>query len=168
MKLYKNLCAVLVMAFFSAAHAAQVNFELTGYVDYAGFSNPYGLSAGDTISATGTFDDSVLSGGTGVISFADFGNDMIFSVGSMTYSDTNDIFGGADLFLFEGMFDGLFYSTGDGEFDSFIDSFVGDVYLSGYWDASSLSVTAVPVPAAVWLFGMGLLSLAGLARRKSA
>lgn len=31
---------------------------------------------------------------------------------------------------------------------------------------SSMEVSAVPVPAAVWLFGSGLLGLAGLARRK--
>ncbi len=37
-------------------------------------------------------------------------------------------------------------------------------------DLSHLSIyapTAVPVPAAVWLFGSGLLGLAGIARRKS-
>lgn len=32
--------------------------------------------------------------------------------------------------------------------------------------AYSMSVTAVPVPAAVWLFGSGLLGLIGMARRK--
>ena len=31
----------------------------------------------------------------------------------------------------------------------------------------SMSVTAVPVPAAVWLFGSGLIGLVGIARRKS-
>jgi len=31
----------------------------------------------------------------------------------------------------------------------------------------SLGVTAVPVPAAVWLFGSGLLGLVGVARRKA-
>jgi len=31
---------------------------------------------------------------------------------------------------------------------------------------TSIDVTAVPVPAAVWLFGSGLLGLAGIARRK--
>ncbi len=30
-----------------------------------------------------------------------------------------------------------------------------------------ITVTAVPVPAAVWLFGSGLLGLAGIARRKA-
>jgi len=44
------------------------------------------------------------------------------------------------------------------------------------WDLSaqsegstySLSVTTVPVTAAVWLFGSGLLGLVGIARRKAA
>jgi len=31
----------------------------------------------------------------------------------------------------------------------------------------SMHITAVPVPAAVWLFGSGLIGLAGIARRKS-
>jgi hypothetical protein len=30
-----------------------------------------------------------------------------------------------------------------------------------------MQVTAVPLPAAVWLLGSGLLGLAGVARRKS-
>jgi len=33
-----------------------------------------------------------------------------------------------------------------------------------YWD--DVNLTAVPVPAAVWLFGSGLLGLVGMARRK--
>ncbi len=32
----------------------------------------------------------------------------------------------------------------------------------------SLNISAVPVPAAVWLFGSGLLGLVGVARRKAA
>ena len=34
------------------------------------------------------------------------------------------------------------------------------------FDAASFEVTAVPVPAAVWLFGSGLLGLVGVARRR--
>jgi hypothetical protein len=37
-----------------------------------------------------------------------------------------------------------------------------------FWDDASLSVSAVPVPAAVWLFGSGLLGLVGVARRRKA
>ncbi len=36
------------------------------------------------------------------------------------------------------------------------------------WAVQSGDVSAVPVPAAVWLFGSGLLGLIGVARRKSA
>ena len=35
-----------------------------------------------------------------------------------------------------------------------------------YWDDVSLTTSAVPVPAAVWLFGSGLLGLVGVARRR--
>ncbi|MDH5570444.1 MAG: VPLPA-CTERM sorting domain-containing protein [Gammaproteobacteria bacterium] len=38
---------------------------------------------------------------------------------------------------------------------------------SSYAELGSLEVTAVPVPAAVWLFGTGLLGLVAVARRKS-
>jgi len=38
--------------------------------------------------------------------------------------------------------------------------------IEGYW--IDLSATAVPIPAAVWLFGSGLLGLIGIARRKAA
>lgn len=50
-------------------------------------------------------------------------------------------------------------------------------YVDGIFDAqlttflplfSVTEVTAVPVPAAVWLFGSGLLGLVGVARRKKA
>jgi hypothetical protein len=50
--------------------------------------------------------------------------------------------------------------------------------VSGTWDASVIfdgkavshvdAYGVVPVPAAVWLFGSGLLGLVGIARRKSA
>ena len=36
------------------------------------------------------------------------------------------------------------------------------------WVSTSASITPVPIPAAVWLFGSGLLGLIGVARRKKA
>ena len=38
--------------------------------------------------------------------------------------------------------------------------------VSGYWDLDAVDVQAVPVPAAVWLFGSGLTGLIGMAMRK--
>ena len=40
------------------------------------------------------------------------------------------------------------------------------VSLGEVWNTQILSVSAVPVPAAVWLFGSGLIGLIGFAKRK--
>jgi len=40
---------------------------------------------------------------------------------------------------------------------------------TGYWELNgTANVSAIPVPAAVWLFGSGLIGLAGIARRRKA
>jgi hypothetical protein len=44
----------------------------------------------------------------------------------------------------------------------------GCCYGAGYFETWNISVEAVPVPAAAWLFGSGLLGLAGVARRRMA
>jgi hypothetical protein len=51
-----------------------------------------------------------------------------------------------------------------GQFRLVFQSSHGDHILFG--DLTSLSVSAVPVPAAIYLFGSGLIALVGLARRK--
>ena len=42
----------------------------------------------------------------------------------------------------------------------------GSVNIAGSGDCSVTSVSAVPIPAAAWLFGSGILGLVGFARRK--
>ena len=42
----------------------------------------------------------------------------------------------------------------------------GSTNIAGSGDCSTAGISAVPVPAAVWLFGSGLIGFAGLARRK--
>ncbi len=56
-------------------------------------------------------------------------------------------------------------------FDSFINAHDGLNEYESIASASgnvTLSITAVPLPAAVWLFGSGLIGLIGVARRKKA
>lgn len=170
------LLAMSLLASSAIAQAALVNYELTGTVDeWADTPNDFGLNMGDTISATGTFDDSVLSGGTGVISFGSgSGNSMTLVAGSYTFTAADDVnypIGYPELLLNGGAFDGLNLSIAFGTFGTFdsldlwFDGFDdSDNLVSGIWTA--FQMTPVPVPAAVWLFGSGLLGLVGLARRK--
>ena len=68
--------------------------------------------------------------------------------------------------LNNGNFAALNYTSPLGDFVSINLSFASGTDLLGHWDATTFTV--VPVPAAVWLFGSGLLGLVGVARRKSA
>lgn len=169
--------AALALCAFGSANAALVNFTLTGYVDdWADSGNAFGVGLGDPIYASGTFDDSVLSSGSGTVSFGTgSGNSMAITVGSQTFSAADDVnfaTGFPQLSLLSGAFDGLnfyadfgsagyFASTG-GFFDGLDD---GYLLIAGAWDAASFSVSAVPVPAAAWLFASGLAGLIGFARR---
>lgn len=173
-------CTILVVSGLmletGVAQAALVNFSLTGDVDaWADSGNSYGLNMGDTISATGTFDDGVLTGGTGTVSFGSgSGNSLTLNVGSFTFTAVDDVnyaTGYPQMSLNAGAFDGLNVAISFGTSSSFdslntwFDAYDdGGNLVSGTW--TSFQMTPVPVPAAVWLFGSGLLGLAGVARRK--
>ena len=172
----KGLGAALLLALgLTQAHAQMVNFTLTGTVNntmqntWYYDKNVFGLSIGDTITATASFDDRLINaGGTSLIDFDAPGIEMIINVGNTTFTDDDDFSAGAWLYFYDGLFDGLSFNSDvwDKDFDSsnFCCDFNGDDF-DGTW--TSASVSAVPVPAAIWLFGSGLLGLAGMARRKA-
>ena len=178
-KISSTLFVLAMMFVTSNVNAALVNFEITGIADFwADSGNVWGLALDDQITATGTFDDNVLSGGTGTIDFSqDSGNSFTIAVGSITYFESDDSgYASLDLptiSLLSGSLDAFNFSTtldGNG-FDSFSNIFDG-LDLNGYgingtWN-STVTLSPVPVPAAVWLFGSGLIGLAGVARRKAA
>ena len=59
--------------------------------------------------------------------------------------------------------------TNTGTFDITWHSFITSppfLAQTGYWHLTGTGVTAVPVPAAAWLLGSGLISLVGVARRR--
>lgn len=178
--LLKNIAAlVLGCGLMTPAGAAQVDFELYGYVDTATVGNAFGLAENDQVRLSGRFDDSVLAAGSGTISFgAGSGNNLSLTLGSITLTEINDIdydFGTPELLLNNNAFGGFdFWSEADINgapvaFEAYLDVFFSGSELSGIWDAGSFNISPVPVPAAVWLFGSGLLALfAGLTRSRRA
>lgn len=177
-KIASPLAAVALSLGVGSAQAALVNFTLTGEVVYADVGNGFGLNGGDAVSVVGTFDDSVLSGGTGTVSFASgSGNSFTVTAGSYSFTEADDVSGGVypTLALNSGMFDDFNFLANIGSFgyfDSQLGFFDGDDdnygVISGTWVDFSMTPVVVPVPAAVWLFGTGLLGLVGIARRKNA
>ena len=166
--------AVAMLSGVTSTQAALVNFEITGTIDWAAGGNSFGVSLNDTITASGVFDDAVLSAGTGEVDFTVSGNDMTIDVNGTIFTDSMDVFGGALMYLDNGALDDLQYGTEesipDNDFNSFYTDFSGGPYgaatFTGIW-STTVTTSAVPVPAAVWLFGSGLLGLIGFARRKS-
>lgn len=179
-KTASTLAAISFALGLGSAQAATWNFTLTGEVILADSPNDYNLSGGSPVTVTGIFDDSVLTGGTGVISFATPGNSFTVTAGDAIFTP-DEVFAGTPTLTLNAMNADfvstgfLFYATDattGATFNSYFSYFDGDDanfgYVSGGWLSFSATQTVVPVPAAVWLFGSGLLGLVGVARRKTA
>ncbi len=182
------LCLLLLSV--GSAQAAMVNFSLTGQITIAETSNPFNLLVGDEVIATGVFDDSsniydpTPGSGLSYIDFSTSYNNLQITIGSVSYTDSDDILSAPVLYFLDNIdgssyLDGFtfraerpedsFSSTGENDFlfnggllD--INNYIIDgTYIDGQWDAGSFVTTAaVPVPAAAWLFGSGLAFLTGL------
>lgn len=91
---------------------------------------------------------------------------LTFTTGSMADPGTGTIEGAACTFVSAGEYDCILVSYG--QVGSAWGTFKGNQYYE-VWDIHMHQISAapeVPVPAAVWLFGSGLLGLVGVARRK--
>jgi len=172
----KTTLVCLAVFAFTPANAALVNYTIIGDViagDEWGDVNAFGLTAGELITATGIFDDSALTAGSGTIDFSSgSGNTMTIVVGTKTFTasdDTNFTSGFPKLvFSADSLSDFDYNAISPESFNSsglyFDDSGGANGLLLGSWQ-TSVTLTAVPVPAAVWLFGSGLLGLVGIARK---
>jgi hypothetical protein len=143
--------------------------------------NAYNLTGnfgdpGESITATGTFtaDLGTIGNETGTVLFATgSGNTMSIDLNGTFLFATNDSGYGTGIgpsltFASGSLFDFDFQKPASPAFNSSFLSFDDFDSMYGEWTNLSLTVvpTVVPVPAAVWLFGSGLLGLAGMARRK--
>lgn len=173
----------ILLISFSSVQAALVNFTLTGEVtfdDTLTGTSIFGLPVGGLVTATGSFDDSLIGGdiisGSGAINVSAI-TDLSITVGTETFTNFDDdgsglltIVNGTAIdgigsagFVYAGSNPHLF--TSDAGTDTFIGTEASQAtQIFGEW--TNYEMTVVPVPAAVWLFGSGLLGLVGVARRK--
>ncbi|BAV33875.1 hypothetical protein SCL_1570 [Sulfuricaulis limicola] len=138
--------------------------------------NAYNLTVGESVTATGTFtaDLGTIGSETGTVSFATgTGNTMSINLnGTFVYATDDNGYGsglGPSLTFTAGsLYDFDFQKTGSPSFNSSFLFFDDYDQLLGQWTSMSLTVAPapIPVPAAAWLFGSGLLGLAGIARRR--
>ena len=181
--LYSGVGMLLLLSAAGNLQAAVVtyNYLITGDVSvgeesFGVGSNAFGLSAGDQITAYGSFTADLGIAGNVVVSFGSgSGNTMTIDLnGTLLTATDDDRYGGGSKpsLTFNTMnlvdFDYL-KDTTTPKFNSNVMSFdnlsVGTLF--GDWEGT-VTLQAVPIPAAVWLFGSGLLGLAGIARRKKA
>ena len=165
----KILLAAALMACSSIASAATVIWEPTssGTVTV----NTFNLSGWDL----GLFDDSdaftdanaLILGVSDEISFSAAGSGDWYAIRST--GDTKLLSGSKQFALaitdgtdwFEAV-NAIQQAAGTSNYEVFFSNGISDVFT---FDATP---TVIPVPAAVWLFGSGLIGLAGIARRKKA
>jgi hypothetical protein len=176
----KVLVSLLFMLAATSAGATTVYFTLTGHVtDYFGGTD-FGLIVNDPVTATGSFDDSLIGGdiitGSGTLDFTSDITDLVITAGLQTFTSADDN-GSGQLEIINGIvLDGfsssagfVYAGTNAGEHeltsDAGTDTFLGNVEILGVWD--TFSMTTVPVPAAIWLFGSGLIGLVAVARKKA-
>ena len=182
--------SMLMGAVGAQAVSMTYDFTITGTVtlgDEILVPNAFDLTAGETITATGTF-TADLSGAagseSGVVSFhQSSGNSLTIDIdggmgSAFAYTEADDtgfltglgptIEFRPDNELGFSVFVDFDSKLGIEEFNSLGNTFDDQGGLSGLligqWELTNL--TPVPVPAAAWLFGSALLGLMSLRRRK--
>ena len=180
MKFWKLASMTMVMAFSASVNASTIyNIDETiGIAQIGGTITTDGtigdITFGNILDWDLLLDDGVnsvnLSSST---SFIDTGSQHGFiSTGAELSFDHSIGTGSADYFLFyvsdfstywclEGINDGCSGNPGTSNI-----SIDGSGYVSSTLGINVIGTSAVPVPAAAWLFGSGLIGLVGIARRK--
>ena len=101
------------------------------------------------------------------------GSNVDNTVATLGFFDANSTTAipGADGFVSMGDFGQLFFNLTSSTSTTGLYLYIGEVGDNGEVAGSSIEISdapTVPIPAAVWLFGTGLLGLVGMARRKAA
>ena len=164
-----------------------VNLLIEGTINSARNTNPYNLSVGDSVFASASFDNNLItSAGSSEIGFGTngnaFGGSLNLMIGSRNFNEQDDIdyFGFFPTLTFDnGLFSCIEFVSEFGRnsrrlFESFgldfdrINQNNGRVQITGSWDISTLSITptaSVPEPTTMMLLGLGIMGLVGSKRR---
>ena len=170
----------------TSAQAALINFSFEGTVGSTLSGpgiDPFGLTTGDMISVMGTYDDSVIPGGSGSTSFALPGEGFTITVGALTLLHTDSLgssltLAGGTLLGFGYLFiEGLTGPVGGLNFGTPLDfsfsftsegfTVAGDGGLFGGIEPDTFAVSA-PEPGLVGLLAIGVAGAAVMRRRKRA
>jgi hypothetical protein len=129
-----------------------------------------GLFTGGTLLATGTTSDPAWQSGTIIdADLTNFGFSGSGSAGVFEF-EFNDPFMTGDMAAFWGGYSGVIATTFNmsptftGDWDPSLDN--NPAFWQRSFSATGNVDTFVPVPAAIWLFGSGLVGLVGFARRR--
>ena len=175
----QKMLKVILMCFVCLGASSAYAVTINGSMGVVGGMDTGGLSLADAtdISLTNLFGTNTgvgdLSGvtsssiGTGgavsldVLTFMPVDNFILVENWRFDLSTLNIIEQEADSLILKGT--GLLI-----DMDGVLESTAAVWELTTRYNTSyGITVTAVPVPAAVWLFGSGLIGLAGIARRKA-
>jgi len=124
------------------------------------FDITFSLSTSTEFSLTGILEGNDFWGGTGDASIGLFNGDNTLA-GNLIYGTSISAMYGYDSAIVD------FYDIlGPGEYRLVAKANPYFIEADSRYDINATFVSAVPVPAAVWLFGSGLIGVIGLARRK--
>ena len=136
------------------------NFNLDATIDNNGSLFGGTLTIGGTIASLGFNSGTLVTGTLTAFGFPDDGGDLLEFHFDVTSGDAASLYGPrGGIILGNSGFDGYFSA----DFDNLAAGITGTGF--GATDTASI---ATPVPAALWLFGSGLLCLAGITRRRRA
>jgi hypothetical protein len=126
-------------------------FNLSATIDATGALGGGALTIDGTVASLGFNSGTLLTGNLTAFGFPDAGGDPLEFLFDVTGGDAAGLYGSAP--------GGVILSGVTGFTGDFSTNFTGDGFAVS-------DVAPVPIPAAVWLFGSGLLGLAGIGRRR--
>ena len=129
------------------------SFILSATIDSAGIASGGSLTIGGTVAGLGFNSGTLLTGTLSSFGFPTAGGDPLEFLFDVTGGDAAGLFGT--------QFGVVLTGTG-------LPSTLFSTAFNNSREGEAVAAALVPIPAAVWLFGSGLLALTGIARRKTA